>query len=67
MEVATRRVARKYYALDQGMILVAINNYLNQGAIRNRFHADPEAQKAEKLLTSEKFFEPTPQDADPGE
>lgn len=58
VEVATGKVARKYYALDQGMVLVAINNYLNSGAIRNRFHADPEIQKAEKLLFSEKFFEP---------
>jgi hypothetical protein len=57
VEVATGRVARKYYALDQGMILVAINNYLNQGAIRNRFHADSEIQKAEKLLSAETFFE----------
>lgn len=60
VEVATGRVARKYYALDQGMILVAINNYLNHGVLRDRFHADPVIQKAERLLTSEKFFEEAP-------
>jgi hypothetical protein len=63
VEVATGRVARKYYALDQGMILVAINNYLNKGALRERFHAEPQMQKAEKLLSSEKFFETEPQGA----
>ena len=54
--VATGKVARKYLALDQGMILLAINNYLNSGALRERFHAEPEIHKAEKLLTAEKFF-----------
>ena len=55
--VETGLVAKKYLALDQGMLFVAINNYLNDGAIRKRFHADPVMQKAEKLLSSEKFFE----------
>jgi len=55
--VETGLVSRKYLALDQGMIFVAINNYLNQGAIRKRFHADPVIRKAEFLLTSESFFE----------
>ncbi len=57
LAVADGKVARKYYSLDQGMILIAINNYLHDGAIRKRFHADPEMKKGEKLLTSEKFFE----------
>lgn len=50
-------VARKYLALDQGMILVALNNYLNDGAIRKRFHADPAMKTAEKILSAENFFE----------
>ena len=54
--VATGKIARKYLALDQGMILLSINNYLNHGALRERFHAEPEIQKADKLLTAEKFF-----------
>lgn len=57
VDVNTGDVSRKYLALDQGMILVAINNYLNNGAIRERFHSDPVMKKAEYLLTSEKFFE----------
>src|SRR5204862_23968 len=54
---ATGLVAKKYLSLDQGMIFVAINNYLNNGAIRNRFHADPVMKSAENLLTSEKILE----------
>lgn len=64
--VATGKVARKYLALDQGMILLAINNYLNHGALRERFDKDPEMKKGDKLLTAEKFFETTPQDAPTG-
>lgn len=61
--VATGKVARKYLALDQGMILLAINNYLNPGALRERFHAEPDIRKADKLLTAEKFFETKEQNA----
>lgn len=50
-------VARKYFSLDQGMLFVALNNYLNDGAIRKRFHADPVLSKVEHLLTDEDFFE----------
>ncbi len=53
----TGLVARKYLALDQGMILIALNNFLNQGAIRKRFHSDPDMKSGEVLLTEEKFFE----------
>jgi len=60
--VATGKIARKYLALDQGMILLAINNYLNHGALRERFHADPEMKKGEKLLAAEKFIEAASQD-----
>ncbi len=51
-------VARKYFSLDQGMLFVAIDNYLNDGAIRKYFHADPVMKKAEYLLSEEKLFEP---------
>ncbi len=57
VNVKTGLVAKKYLALDQGMILVAINNYLNQGAIRKRFHSEPGVQAVEKLLKEEKLFE----------
>ncbi|MBI4372103.1 MAG: DUF3131 domain-containing protein [Candidatus Omnitrophica bacterium] len=55
--VETGKVARKYLALDQAMILLTINNYLSEAAMRKRFHADPINEKALPLLTEEKFFE----------
>jgi len=61
--VKTGLVARKYLSLDQGMLFVALNNYLKDGAIRKRFHADPVIKSAEKLLTEEKFFEEVPAQA----
>lgn len=63
VSVPEGKIARKYYSLDQGMILIAINNYLHDGAIRKRFHADPEMKKGENLLTVEKFFETASPDA----
>lgn len=53
--VETGLVARKYLALDQGMIFVAINNYLNDGAIRKRFHAEPAMKQTEEILSAEDF------------
>lgn len=50
------RVAYRYLALDQGMILVALNNYLNNGAIQQRFQKDEVFQKIEPLLRMENFF-----------
>lgn len=52
--VETGLVARKYLALDQGMIFVSINNYLNDGAIRKRFHAEP-AMKENEIILNEDF------------
>ena len=57
MDVKTGDVAYRYLALDQGMILIAINNYLNNGAIQRRFAADPVMKNIEWLLRSERFFE----------
>ena len=50
------KVAYKYLALDQGMILMALDNYLNKGALRKYFESDPIFAKAKHLLSSEKFF-----------
>lgn len=58
VNVKTGKVAVKYLCLDQGMIFVALNNYLNDGIIRKRFHNEPAIKNAEKLLTEEKLFEP---------
>jgi hypothetical protein len=52
----TGKVAYKYLSLDQGMILLALDNYLNDNAIRKRFENDPIFQKGKELLTAEKFF-----------
>jgi hypothetical protein len=46
----------QYLALDEGMILVAICNYLKKGAIQKLFHQDPVARNAEDLLGKESFF-----------
>lgn len=51
------QVAYRYLALDQGMILIALDNYLNDGAIRKRFTRDPINKNVEKVLEIEKFFE----------
>lgn len=53
----TGLVTRKYLSLDQGMLFVALSNYLTGGSIRKRFHADPINEKALPLLTEEKLFE----------
>jgi len=50
------RVNPQYLSLDQGMILAALCNYLTKGSLRNFFHQDPIAQKAEHLLKDEQFF-----------
>ena len=50
-------VARVDLALDQAMILIALANHLEDGAIQRRFAADPIAQAALPLLRDENFFE----------
>ena len=57
INVETGQVAMEYMCLDQAMSFIALNNYLNNGAIRRRFHNDPIAKKAEELLKVENFFE----------
>ena len=43
-------VVKTYMAHHQGMILTAINNYINDGIIQNRFHLNPSINAAEILL-----------------
>ncbi len=43
-------IVRSYMAHHQGMILAAINNYLHQGILRERFHAEPIIKAVEVLL-----------------
>ena len=53
----TGLVALKYLCLDQAMSFIALDNYLNNGAIRKRFAADPDMKKGEFLLTEEDLFD----------
>ncbi|MCK9582455.1 MAG: DUF3131 domain-containing protein [Endomicrobiales bacterium] len=56
LDPMTKKVAYKYLSLDQGMILLSLNNYLNNGAIKKRFEADPIFEKGKELLSVENLF-----------
>lgn len=43
-------IVKTYMAHHQGMILTAINNYLNSGIIKRRFHKNPNIAAVEILL-----------------
>jgi cyclic beta-1,2-glucan synthetase len=43
-------IIKTYMSHHQGMILSAINNYINRGIIRNRFHNNPDIRACEILL-----------------
>ncbi len=51
-----KKVNTQYLALDQGMILIPIANYLKKGVIQDYFHKDPVGKKAKELLGQEDFF-----------
>ncbi len=50
VEMTPYCIVKSYMAHHQGMILVAINNYLHQGIIRDRFHAEAMVKATEVLL-----------------
>ncbi|MFH0985668.1 MAG: glucoamylase family protein [Candidatus Omnitrophota bacterium] len=52
----SERVNTQYLALDQGMVLIPIANYLKKGVIQKYFHKDPVGQKAKEFLGQEDFF-----------
>jgi len=56
VNVETGQISKKYLCLDQAMVLIALNNYLNGGIIRNRFHNDEIGRRAEYLLEIEEFY-----------
>ncbi|BCW97938.1 MAG: hypothetical protein KatS3mg024_0765 [Armatimonadota bacterium] len=56
VDTSSGRVASVYLALDQGMILTAIGNYLTGGSIRRRVMRDPSMKKATRILAMERFF-----------
>lgn len=49
-------VAHKYLVLDQGMIFLALANYLGDQCVQKQFAADPIAQKVLPMLKDENFF-----------
>jgi cyclic beta-1,2-glucan synthetase len=49
-ETNTYAVVRSYMAHHQGMLLVALDNYLNDQIMVERFHADPSVRSGEMLL-----------------
>ncbi|QGQ48253.1 glucoamylase family protein [Metabacillus sediminilitoris] len=55
VNVETGELAKAYLALDQGMIMVSIANFVNDGVIRDYFHSDPIGKKPEELLEKEVF------------
>ena len=57
VDVQTGDVAYRYLAVDEGMILNSLNNYLNHGAIQHRFETDPIMKRAKPLLHAERFFD----------
>lgn len=56
VNVRNAKVNPQYLALDQGMILTAITNYLKKGVIKEYFHSDKVGKKAESLLGLEEWF-----------
>ncbi len=56
VDVETGQVSQKYLCLDQAMVLIPLNNYLNKGIIRNRFHNDEIGRRVEYLLEIEEFY-----------
>jgi len=43
-------IVKSFLAHHQGMILLALNNFLNKGIVQERFHRDPTIQSIELLL-----------------
>jgi hypothetical protein len=56
VDPATGQVARSYMALDQSMVLIALANFLTDGAIQRRFSADPIVERFLPVLGVEDFF-----------
>jgi len=49
-------VGKSYLALDQAIILISLNNYLNNGKITNRFKQLPGFEKIRLLLAEDEMF-----------
>lgn len=53
----TGKVVHKYLALDQGMLFVALANYLKDHSIQEHFASDPIAARALNIIGEERFFD----------
>jgi hypothetical protein len=65
INVVTGVTSPRFMALDQGMTLIALTNYLEFGSIRERFMTHPQMQEQVGLLSGESFFQeelPVPQE-----
>ena len=51
------RVAFKYLALDQAMILIALANHLEPHSVQRYFEADPVVRSALAIVGEERFFD----------
>lgn len=58
VDVKTGKTSPRYLALDQGMTLIAIDNYLEFGSIRERFMTHPQMKEQVNLLAREIYFPP---------
>lgn len=56
VNVHTAEVTKAYLALDEGMILVAIDNFEKHGRIQMYFNRDPIGRKPQSLLSTENMF-----------
>lgn len=57
VNVRTGKTSPRFLALDQGMTLVAIDNYLEFGSIRERFMTHPQMKERVNLLAGETYFQ----------
>ncbi|MFC0525841.1 glucoamylase family protein [Pontibacillus salicampi] len=55
VNVETGEVTKAYLALDQGMSMVALSNFMNEGVIRDYFHQSEIGKAPEELLIKEEF------------
>ena len=56
LDPVSGKVGKAYLALDQAMILLSLNNYLNNGKITGRFEQLPEFEKIRSLLSEDIIF-----------
>lgn len=58
VNVRTGKTSPRFLALDQGMTLIAIDNCLEFGSIRERFMTHPQMKERVNLLAGETYFQP---------